>query len=495
MPSTTRVSSLSIVTAFVLVIAPSFAQAQSLPTPKPSTLAEFHEFGAKLIGNWKSEGVMIDDWPGQTKKAGDAFTGHTSFRWTEGRRGFTEKEKIGQMGVARLYLWNPETRLIESRGVTSQGTIWTTTFWKEGDQWKWVHEETSEDPSQQLVGHGDVDFENDHKHVRKGTLWIDGQKLLPYNDVYRRTSVSLEDFRPKLGRFEGEGKLIADFGGSKRGENVTWIQDRKLSMGGSILEVTNFVVADGKTTLASVELHRFDEKRNTTTLVAASPEGLFQGTWRRKPDETNTLVLDWTWGDTTGTTEITDISDDGHKIQFKNVQSTAGTLAASDGINMRRVDVSAERIAEVQKSVNYFLGEWTASRTVDGKTEQGTMKVERAPDGHGQLVTQHWPSENMTGLFGFDTATGRWTGRWQTQSAGVVGHEVWPDLKPGRIQSGQRFVSRQTSTINGQRGIESWTYEIKSDDRFECNSFDIALAGKPQPEVRMEFKRKLATAH
>jgi hypothetical protein len=174
----TRLTRLFCAVTILSCVSPVFAQT--------STPEQFAELGERLVGRWASRIDLIADWPEFTKKQGDVVDGYTTIKWTADKHALIESELIAEGLTTSFYFWDAGPKTIKAIRVSSAGSVGTTTYWKKDNAWHWKHVAAQTD-GKKLTGTGTLIFKDaDKTMIGDGTLYLDGEKLPHYHDVYKR---------------------------------------------------------------------------------------------------------------------------------------------------------------------------------------------------------------------------------------------------------------------------------------------------------------------
>jgi hypothetical protein len=158
------------------------------PSPLQATREEFVEFGKMNAGRWVGDITLIADWPGISKKQGEKVNSYVTIGWIADGNALAEKESVAESEMNGIVMWHSGTRQIKAHRVTTAGDTSETVFWKQDGQWRWDHSAAALD-GKLLVGTGTVTSQDDgNTLVFDGTLFLDGEELPHYHDVYTRVN-------------------------------------------------------------------------------------------------------------------------------------------------------------------------------------------------------------------------------------------------------------------------------------------------------------------
>ena len=169
----------------VLALAMAVAVGQDDMTSTPE---EFQEFGNLMVGRWSGDVTLIADWPGMKKKAGEKLIIYRTSRWVADGKGFIDTSVGGETTDFALWLYEPISRRILLRTVSSEGGGLQAVLWKESAT-KWPFKITGGGlaDGRKQGGEGHFRFEDaGHTLVGEGNLTLGGKALPKLHDVYTR---------------------------------------------------------------------------------------------------------------------------------------------------------------------------------------------------------------------------------------------------------------------------------------------------------------------
>ncbi len=150
-----------------------------------SSQKDFKDFCEISKGRWIGEVIWITDWPGFGKK-GDKVTAYTDFAVGEGGNVMTGRFYAGPGSGTILVHYDARTRQIWERAISSGGNVWNHLVYKHDGDWH-VQTTGSTSDGKKISGHSIRSFTDKGKTQRwSGTWTIDGKKLDPLRDVFRR---------------------------------------------------------------------------------------------------------------------------------------------------------------------------------------------------------------------------------------------------------------------------------------------------------------------
>ena len=150
-----------------------------------SSQKDFKEFCETVEGRWIGEVIWITDWPGFGNK-GDMVTAYSEFTVGEGGNVMTGRFYAGPGSGTVLAHYDARTRQIWERAVSSGGNVWNHLIYKHDGAWH-VQTTGSTADGKKISGTSIRSFSDKGKTQRwSGTWSIDGKKLDPLRDVFRR---------------------------------------------------------------------------------------------------------------------------------------------------------------------------------------------------------------------------------------------------------------------------------------------------------------------
>ncbi len=166
----------------------TMTRASTGPPESFTTREEFVEFGNLNAGRWVGDITLIADWPGISKKQGEKVNSHLTVNWIADGSALAEKESVAESEMTGIVMWHSDTKQIKAHRVTTAGDTSETVFWKQEGQWRWNHSGAVLG-GKLLVGSGTVvSQDNGNTLIFDGTLFLDGEKLPQYHDVYTRVN-------------------------------------------------------------------------------------------------------------------------------------------------------------------------------------------------------------------------------------------------------------------------------------------------------------------
>ena len=157
------------------------AQAETMQ----SSLDEFYEFGEVIQGRWVSEIIWINDWPGYGKR-GDTDTGYAEYQISHNRRVVTGREYAGPGSDRSLLYYDASKQQIVQQVLSSGGNLFTHLIYKKDGEWNYkIMGSTGE--GQEITGSA-IRYISDQGQTHRwiGEMFIDGERLDPLRDTYRR---------------------------------------------------------------------------------------------------------------------------------------------------------------------------------------------------------------------------------------------------------------------------------------------------------------------
>ncbi|MDP6095367.1 MAG: hypothetical protein QGG67_05160 [Gammaproteobacteria bacterium] len=158
---------------------------QEQTTSMQSSLEDFKEFSQAMQGRWISEIVWINDWPGFGKR-GDTEIGYTEFQIAQNGRVMTGRGYAGPGSDISLTYYDVGKGQIFQHVVSSGGNVWTHIIYKENDEWNYNIMGSTGD-GKEITGSA-IRYISDQGQTHRwlGEMFIDGEKLDPLRDSFRR---------------------------------------------------------------------------------------------------------------------------------------------------------------------------------------------------------------------------------------------------------------------------------------------------------------------
>ncbi len=152
-----------------------------------ATREEFQEWGNQIEGRWIGDVKLIADWPGLNRKQGEEVVAYSTTKWIVDGRALVGESMTGDGTSQTLHFWDPTTKQIRMRMVSSGGETWEAVIWrKDAAAWNWQLEGSLLDGTKEH-GSGEIVFENGGStYVVSGTSYLGDQELPPLKDTYRR---------------------------------------------------------------------------------------------------------------------------------------------------------------------------------------------------------------------------------------------------------------------------------------------------------------------
>ncbi len=158
---------------------------QDPATSMQSSVDDFREFSRVMQGRWISEIIWITDWPGFGER-GDTATGYAEYQIAEDGNVLTGREYQGGGSITSVAYYDPGERRIVQHWVGSGGNVMHFVFYKENGEWNYMLTGTTVD-GKTIEGAG-IRYITDRgqTHRFSGEWFIDGEKLDPLRDSFRR---------------------------------------------------------------------------------------------------------------------------------------------------------------------------------------------------------------------------------------------------------------------------------------------------------------------
>ena len=158
---------------------------QEQTTTMQSSLDDFKEFSQVMQGRWIADIVWITDWPGFGEK-GDTVTGYADYQIAQNGRVLTGREYLGPGSVTSLAYYDEGKRQIFQHVVSSGGNVWNNIIYKENGEWNYNVMGSTGD-GEEITGSA-IRYISDQGQTHRwiGEWFIDGEKLDPLRDTYRR---------------------------------------------------------------------------------------------------------------------------------------------------------------------------------------------------------------------------------------------------------------------------------------------------------------------
>ena len=168
-----------------LIATPWVSANQEQTTSMQSSLEDFNEFSQVMQGRWISEIIWITDWPGFGER-GDTATGYAEFQIAEDGRVITGREYLGPGSMTSLAYYDVGKGQIFQHVVSSGGNVWNNIIYKENGEWNYQIMGSTGD-GKEITGSA-IRYISDQGQTHRwtGEWFIDGEKLDPLRDTYRR---------------------------------------------------------------------------------------------------------------------------------------------------------------------------------------------------------------------------------------------------------------------------------------------------------------------
>jgi len=152
-----------------------------------SSKADFEEFCKAMQGRWVGDVVWTNDWPGLGEK-GDKVKAYAEIKIIEDGNALLGRFYGGNGSATWLTDYDAASKTIRENWVTSGGTTWTKTWYKEDGKWVGILEASNPDGSK--VESKDIltISENGNKHSYSGTSTVEGKAGDERQDVWVRVS-------------------------------------------------------------------------------------------------------------------------------------------------------------------------------------------------------------------------------------------------------------------------------------------------------------------
>ena len=166
--------------ALVLMIAtPAVAQ--------ESSRADFDELCKAMQGRWVGDVVWTSDWPGLGEK-GDKVRAYAEIKIIEDGNALLGRFYGGNGSGTWITAYDAASKNIRENWVTSGGTTWTKTWYKEDGKWVGILEGSNDDGSKIKAKDILTISENGNKHSYSGATTVGGEPADELRDVWVRVS-------------------------------------------------------------------------------------------------------------------------------------------------------------------------------------------------------------------------------------------------------------------------------------------------------------------
>ena len=152
-----------------------------------SSRADFDELCKAMQGRWVGDVYWITDWPGFGKK-GDKVQGYVEIRVIEDGNALLGRFYGGNGSGTWVTTYDAASRMIKDSWVSSGGTTWTKTWYKEDGRWVGVLEGSNADGSKIKAKDILTISENGKKHSYSGATTVGGEAADELRDVWVRVS-------------------------------------------------------------------------------------------------------------------------------------------------------------------------------------------------------------------------------------------------------------------------------------------------------------------
>ena len=168
-----------------LMATPGVSANQEQTTSMQSSLEDFDEFSQVMQGRWISKIIWITDWPGFGER-GDTDTGYAEHQIAEDGRVITGREYMGPGSITSLPYYDVGKGQIFQHVVSSGGNVWNNIIYKENGEWNYQIMGSTGD-GKEITGSA-IRYISDQGQTHRwiGEWFVDGEKLDPLRDTYRR---------------------------------------------------------------------------------------------------------------------------------------------------------------------------------------------------------------------------------------------------------------------------------------------------------------------
>ena len=168
-----------------LIATPWVSANQEQTTSMQSSLEDFREFSQVMQGRWIADIVWINDWPGFGER-GDTVTGYADYQIAENGRVLTGREYLGPGSMTSITYYDVVKKQILSHAVSSGGNVFNNIIYKDNGEWNYKVMGSTAD-GKELTGSA-IRYISDQGQTHRwtGEWFLDGEKLDPLRDTYRR---------------------------------------------------------------------------------------------------------------------------------------------------------------------------------------------------------------------------------------------------------------------------------------------------------------------
>lgn len=161
---------------------------QRVATEPPAGSELLQEFGELMVGRWRGQVVLINDWPGFGKR-GDKIDAAREVRWAVDRHAIIVTETGATGASTTMYTWNTISKTIQFLSVSVSGSVQGTLMkLADGD---WIETlESGGTTTGEIIGGAVVrSLSEDKQSYRSyGIVTANGQALDELQDVYQKVS-------------------------------------------------------------------------------------------------------------------------------------------------------------------------------------------------------------------------------------------------------------------------------------------------------------------
>ena len=132
-----------------------------------------------------SEIIWINDWPGFGER-GDSVTGYAEYQISEDGKVLTGRFYAGPGSATILTYYDEGKKQILEHQVSSGGNVWVNLVYKENGEWNYKITGSTGD-GKEITGSA-IRYISDQGQTHRwtGEWFLDGEKLDPLRDTYRR---------------------------------------------------------------------------------------------------------------------------------------------------------------------------------------------------------------------------------------------------------------------------------------------------------------------